>query len=129
MTASRALVAATLAVVLHAHPAAATVFHESAFSVSRGTRSVGGTRGTASWYSYIPGHAAAGPALRAMLGPKWRGKTVTVRANGRSVRVVLSDWCQCYKGTRAERLIDLDVRAFARLAHPSAGLVKVEVTR
>jgi len=85
--------------------------------------------GKASWYAYIPGHAAAGPELRRMLGPSWRGKTVTVRANGRSIRVVLSDWCQCYKGTRTERLIDLDVRSFARLASPSMGLVRVEVTR
>lgn len=89
----------------------------------------GARTGTASWYAYRPGHAAAGPALRRMLGPGWRGKTVTVRANGRSVRVRLTDWCQCYSGTAAERIIDLDVRAFSRLANPSRGLVRVEVTR
>ena len=86
-------------------------------------------RGIASWYAYVPGHAAAGPELRRMLGPSWRGTTVRVCAGGRCVRVVLSDWCQCWKGTRSERLIDLDSRAFARLAPLPRGLVRVEVTR
>jgi rare lipoprotein A (peptidoglycan hydrolase) len=86
-------------------------------------------KGVASWYAYRPGEAAAGPALRRMLGPGWRGRTVTVRANGRSVSVKLTDWCQCLSGQRAERLIDLDVRAFSRLADPRSGLVRVEVTK
>jgi len=87
--------------------------------------------GKASWYDTVPrGHgfaAAAGPALRRALGTSWRGKTVTVRANGRSIRVVVSDWCRCYKGTAMERLIDLDVRAFALLDSPTRGIVNVEV--
>jgi rare lipoprotein A (peptidoglycan hydrolase) len=86
-------------------------------------------KGVASWYAWHPSEAAAGPALRRMLGPAWRGKTVTVRANGRSVRVRLTDWCQCYSGTAAERIIDLDVRAFSRLAPTSRGLLRVEVTK
>lgn len=84
--------------------------------------------GRASWYAYVPGGAAAGPKLRAALGPNWRGKIVTVHANGRTVRVRLTDWCQCYRGTATERLIDLDIRAFARLSDPASGLVKVSVT-
>jgi hypothetical protein len=81
-------------------------------------------RGVATWYRYVPGHAAAGPALRAALGPRWRGKTVRVcdRA-GRCVSAVLSDWCAC----GGDRVIDLDRRLFARLAAPSRGLVKVTV--
>lgn len=87
--------------------------------------------GTASWYGYYPGGAAAGPRLRAWLGPNWRGRivrvcTVTVPRHCASVR--LTDWCSCYRGTKAERIIDLDVRSFARLARPDRGLVKVRVT-
>ena len=31
-------------------------------------------KGRASWYNYVPGGAAAGPRLRAMLGKNWRGQ-------------------------------------------------------
>lgn len=84
--------------------------------------------GVASWYRYVVGHAAAGPALRAFLGDNWRGQTVTVTMNGRSVSVKLSDWCQCYEGERSERIIDLDDRAFAALAPVSRGLIQVTVS-
>ena len=88
-------------------------------------------RGTASWYcgggsactrGYPPGTlaAAAGPALRV---GDWRGRIVTVRANGRAVKVALVDWCACPR-----RVIDLYRAAFARLADPSRGLVRVSVT-
>ena len=80
--------------------------------------------GLASWYRYVPGQAAAGPRLRAMLG-NWRGRVVTV--NG--LRIVLSDWCQCHEGQRDERLIDLDSRTFSQIAPLSRGLVLVEVIR
>ena len=82
--------------------------------------------GTASWYRYHEGQAAAGPALRQMLGPDWRGMTVQVCA-ATCISVVLTDWCQCYRGTGRERLIDLDRRDFAALAAPSRGLVQVTV--
>lgn len=89
---------------------------------------LGGVRGIASWYRYIPGHAAAGPALRRALGPAWRGKVVRVcrveRTFAVCVKVRLSDWCACY----GSRVVDLDVRSFARLGSPSLGLVRVEVT-
>ena len=83
--------------------------------------------GRASWYEYVPGGAAAGPKLRAMLGKDWRGSKVTVCGGGNCVTVTLSDWCQCYKGESRERIIDLDVRSFAALAPTSAGLTKVTI--
>ena len=87
--------------------------------------------GVASWYcsntsactrGYPPGTlaAAAGPALRV---GDWRGRIVTVRANGRSVNVQLVDWCACPR-----RVVDLYRAAFARLADPSRGVLRVEVT-
>lgn len=83
--------------------------------------------GTASWYDYRPNEAAAGPALREYLGKDWRGQTVEVWSGDKHVSVVLTDWCQCFKGTDRERVIDLDIRSFAQLAHASKGILKVEV--
>ena len=80
--------------------------------------------GNAVWYVYRRGHAAAGPALRAALGPRWRGKTVTVCSGPRCVRVVLSDWCACRTGNR---VVDLDRAAFAALAPTSRGVIPVTV--
>jgi hypothetical protein len=48
-------------------------------------------------------YAAAGPKLRAAIGPGWRGRIVLVDG----VRVKLIDWCQCFKGERQEKLLDL----------------------
>lgn len=86
-----------------------------------------GLSGQATWYSYVVGQAAAGPRLRAALGPGWRGRVVTVCATGtrRCITVTLSDWCACQPPTR---LIDLDVRSFAALADPSRGVISVTVT-
>lgn len=64
-------------------------------------------------YPDTPGfdaYAAAGPALRRAIGPGWRGSVVTV--NG--IRVRLVDWCQCYRGLRHEKAIDLYYDVFAR---------------
>ena len=83
--------------------------------------------GTASWFASPRGSAAAGPALRAALGPSWRGSEVTVSAGGRSVAVTLSGWCLCRVGGSA-RLIDLPRADFAALADPSLGLVASEVS-
>jgi rare lipoprotein A (peptidoglycan hydrolase) len=41
--------------------------------------------------------------------------------------VRLTDWCQCYRGERRERIIDLSDDAFARLAPLSTGVVRVTV--
>jgi len=84
--------------------------------------------GTASWYDYVPGGAAAGPALRSALGKDWRGRKVSVcEAGAGCISVTLSDWCQCYWKQKRERLIDLDVRSFARLAPTDRGVIKVTV--
>ena len=80
--------------------------------------------GTAVWYRYRRGHAAAGPLLRKALGAGWRGSTVRVCSAGRCATVVLSDWCLCSGG---RRLVDLDVRSFSLLADPSRGVIPVEV--
>jgi hypothetical protein len=88
-------------------------------------------RGTASWYDWHPREAAAGPALRAALGPDWRGQVVTVCRIAETVaacaKVTLTDWCQCYRGEDRERIIDLDRATFALFAPPSAGIVTVTV--
>lgn len=54
-------------------------------------------------------YGAAGPRLRAALG-RWRNRIVLVDG----IRVKLVDWCQCYKGTRQEKLIDLYRDVFGR---------------
>lgn len=83
-------------------------------------------RGSASWYR-VPGlTAAAGPELRQALGKGWRGARVTVCAD-RCVTVRLVDWCQCYRGERRERLVDLSDGAFSRLAPLPVGIVRVRI--
>jgi hypothetical protein len=76
--------------------------------------------GIASWYRYRIGQAAAGPRLRAALGPGWRGDSVEVCA-AICIRVRLTDYMV------ADRLIDLDSRSFAQLAPLSRGLVTVRI--
>lgn len=80
-------------------------------------------KGNATWYRWHVGEAAAGPALRAALGSHWRGSRVRVCAGIRCVSVVLSDFCAC----NDHRVVDLDVRSFARLADPSRGVLAVVV--
>ena len=86
--------------------------------------------GKASWYcgggsrctrGYPGGlYAAAGPALRT---GDWRGRRVTVCSSGRCVKVKLIDFCAC-----PSRVIDLYRDAFARLAAPSRGVIRVSVS-
>jgi hypothetical protein len=78
--------------------------------------------GTATWYRYRTGQAAAGPRLREALGRSWRGRTV--RVNG--VPVKLTD----YMGTRNRaKVIDLDDGLFRRICGPlSRGVCRVTVT-
>lgn len=86
-------------------------------------------KGRASWYDDGDGlYAAAGPDLRSWLGRGWRGQTVRVTSNGRSVLVRLTDWCQCYKNQRRERVVDLSPAAFRRLASLSRGIIRVTIT-
>ena len=82
-------------------------------------------RGRASWYcragispcTYtnpdvggFDAYAAAGPKLRAAVGPSWRGSIVYVDG----IRVRLIDWCQCYQGEPQEKLLDLYYDVYAR---------------
>ena len=82
-------------------------------------------RGPASWYCRagvspctntnpdlrgFDAYAAAGPKLRAAIGPSWRGSIVYVDG----IRVRLIDWCQCYKGEPNEKLLDLYYDVYAR---------------
>lgn len=55
-------------------------------------------------------YAAAGPKLRAAIGPSWRGSIVWVDG----IRVKLIDWCQCYRGESQEKLLDLYYDVYAR---------------
>jgi hypothetical protein len=56
-------------------------------------------------------YGAAGPGLRAAIGPGWRGMIVYVDG----IRVKLIDWCKCTGGnTGVEKLIDLYYDVFAR---------------
>lgn len=80
--------------------------------------------GQATWYAWHLGQAAAGPVLRAALGPSWRGRIVRVCVGARCISVRLTDWCACRPSTR---LIDLDVRTFATLGPTWRGILPVEV--
>ncbi len=81
-----------------------------------GTVEIGGT---ATWYDYHEGQAAAGPALR--IGD-WRGSTVRVCAQT-CIVVRLTGACWC----KGDRIIDLDDADFAKLAPLSRGVVSVTV--
>lgn len=104
-------------------------------SVERGVLPDTGTSvtGLASWfcrpgvsrctrgYPASGAFAAAGPALRV---GDWRGRIVTVRSGGRSIRVRLTDWCACGGG----KVIDLYASQFQKLAPLSRGIIRVSVT-
>ena len=83
--------------------------------------------GRASWYPAPGSVAAAGPRLRRALGPNWRGQWVRVCA-GECVTVKLTDFCQCYRGTSRERLLDLNDDDFSVLAPLSSGIVRVRIS-
>jgi hypothetical protein len=92
---------------------------------TRGARIVAGS---ATWYKYVVGGAAAGPALRKALGGNWRGTVVTVCSDATDVCVpaALTDACWCPKGNR---VIDLDSRLFKALAPLGVGVLRVTVYR
>jgi hypothetical protein len=79
-------------------------------------------RGTATWFRSPAGVSAAGPDLRAALGPGWRGTSVRVCSSSACVVTVLGDTMA------ADRLIDLHRPLFARLAPLSVGVLRVLVT-
>jgi hypothetical protein len=68
-------------------------------------------------------YAAAGPAIRAALGPNWRGHIVTVETGRVAVEVRLVDWCSCPDG----RLLDLYASVYGQLDSLSSGLLDVTV--
>ena len=85
--------------------------------------------GKASYYAYVPGGAAAGPALRAWLGD-WRGQLVTVTGPAGSLRLVLSDACQCSTNPASVKAIDLAAVDFPRICGPLAlGVCAVVIRR
>lgn len=100
-------------------PAVAVASKTPAPSKAPGSRNL---RGTATWYRWHRGEAAAGPALRRALGSHWRGRSVRV-CSVDCITVRLTDWCLC----RDDRLVDLDRRSFAKLAAPSVGVLAVRV--
>jgi hypothetical protein len=85
-------------------------------------------RGIATWFNSPAGVSAAGPDLRAALGPGWRGTTVTVCAGDRCVATVLGDWCACGPRPGGPTVIDLHADIFARLARLSRGVLPIEVS-
>lgn len=90
---------------------------------------VGAVKGTASFYAYHPGQAAAAKRLRDAIGPNWRGTLVEVRYAGRKpIFVVLTDF---ESSTLPGRLIDLSEEDFGTLVGPGwyqRGRVGVTVT-
>ena len=79
-------------------------------------------RGWASWFRSPSNVSAAGPRLRAALGPAWRGVHVRVCHADRCTLTVLGDTM------RADRLVDLDDDAFRALAPLSVGVLRVTLT-
>lgn len=92
------------------------------------TAAAGTISGVATWFDSPAGVSAAGPALRAAVGPGWRGQTVVVCAGERCIETVLGDWCACGPRPSGPTVIDLHLPVFAELAVPSRGVIRVEVT-
>ena len=85
----------------------------------------GALKGQATWYNDGPGlYGAAGPKLRALLGPGYLHRYVRVCSRGVCVVVRLITSCWCVPNTR---LVDLSPEAFSRLAPLGAGVISVEV--
>lgn len=86
------------------------------------------------WGPSVKYYAAAGPATRALIGDKnpyheHYPVYVTNRKTGRTIRVIIVDWCQCSKGERGEKAIDLSPAAFKALGLPLGhGVVRVTIT-
>lgn len=84
--------------------------------------------GLATWYPARTTVAAAGPALRAALGPTWRGQEVSVCVTGGNcISVALRDFCACRDRNGLPTLIDLPAVDFARLAPLSRGVVAITI--
>jgi hypothetical protein len=85
------------------------------------------------WGDPVEYYAAAGPALRDLLGDsnpyhEHYPIRVTNVATGRSIIAVVVDWCSCSSGGKQEKLVDLSPAAFKALgASLGRGILKVEV--
>lgn len=79
------------------------------------------TEGYASWYKYKGCNCAASPDY-----PKGTKLKVTNLKNGKSVIVKINDWGPD-RSVHPNRVIDLDVVAFKKIASKSQGLCKVKV--
>jgi len=80
--------------------------------------------GIISWFRSPTRVSSAGPALRAALGPSWRGTVIRVTGPAGSAVVVLGDWMH------RDRLIDLDAPLFVRVCGPlGRGLCHVTIER
>ena len=79
------------------------------------------TEGSASWYKYKGCNCAASPDY-----PKGTKLKVTNIDNNKSVVVKVNDWGPD-RSVHPDRVIDLDVVAFKKIAKKSAGLCKVRV--
>lgn len=89
------------------------------------------------WYTRPPYnlefYAAAGPELRKLHGFKWGDSWAIYIYNPKTKRgktVLVVDWCQCSKGKRTEKLIDLSPKLWQWLCKcdPGLGVQRVRVT-
>ena len=81
------------------------------------------------WYTRgawdLDHYAAAGPALRKLKKFKWRQPYEVFVYNPETRRgtvVMVVDWCQCSKGEKSEKLIDLSPKLWQWLCDCSLGL-------
>lgn len=79
------------------------------------------TEGYASWYRYKGCNCAASPDY-----PKGTKLKVTNLKNGKSIVVKINDWGPD-RSVHPDRVIDLDIVAFKKIASKSQGLCKVKV--
>lgn len=97
---------------------------------------------TVAWYTRetkygdpVVFYAAAGPKLRDFLGDpnpylEHYPLLITNVKNGRTILIVVVDWCSCSKGRPQEKLVDLSPAAFQALGVPlSRGIQKVYISR
>jgi len=97
---------------------------------------------TVAWYTRkthlgdpVVFYAAAGPKLRDFLGDsnpyhEHYPLLITNPKNGRTILIVVVDWCSCSSGRPGEKLVDLSPAAFLALGVPlSIGIQKVYISR
>ena len=87
------------------------------------------------WGDPIVFYAVAGPKLRDFLGDsnpyhEHYPLLITNPKNGRTILIVVVDWCSCSSGRPGEKLVDLSPAAFLSLGVPlSIGIQKVFISR